>query len=273
MNSNLNPPKLPLKTYTTPPVPGYPHTHTVIFLHGRGDTAQAFQASFLSGWKDPLSRSLAQICPTIKWIFPTAPIRPLARFPRDRISQWFDTWDINDLSAKEELQIAGLRESVEGIRQICQKEVQENLNGEWGRLVLAGFSQGGAAAAHTLLNLEGQGGGAGGEMRKLGGLMVFSGRMPFPGRSLDETREVLGLLVQAGGTSDDGLVVRNTPALVQHCADDSLSKVGNGRAVRDSLERFGAKVTWREYPVGGHWFHSPNGIEDTAAWLRQFVLQ
>ena len=105
--------------------------------------------------------------------------------------------------------------------------------------------------------------------------MVFSGRMPFPGGSLKETRRVLGLLLE-GDHDEDELeedeVVKATPALVQHCADDDLSRVENGRAVRDSLERFGVDVTWREYPTGGHWLHSPEGIEDTARWLREHVF-
>ncbi|KAK3994288.1 putative acyl-protein thioesterase [Cladorrhinum sp. PSN332] len=253
----------PLSTLTTPPAPNTPHTHTVIFLHGRGDTATNFQHAFTQ-WQDSQSRSLADLFPAIKWVFPQSEIRPLARFPRGKTSQWFDTWDIGNLSHKEELQVDGLRESVQSIKELLEKEVEE-VDGNWGRLVLAGLSQGGATAVHVLVNLE--------KENKLGGLMVFSGRMPFPGRSLEETRAVLGTIIGAGGCSGDE-VVRNTPALVQHCADDPLSRVENGRAVRDSLEGFGTKVvTWREYPTGGHWFHSPGGIEDAAEWLRQYVLQ
>ena len=63
----------------------------------------------------------------------------------------------------------------------------ELLGGDYGRVVLAGVSQGGATAAHVLLNLN-----LGGE-KGLGGLMTFCSRFPYPGRTLRETREILGL--------------------------------------------------------------------------------
>lgn len=250
-----------LSTQAIPPNPSSPHTHTIIFLHGRGDTARSFQYAFTQ-WQDAQSRNLAELFPSIKWVFPQSEIRPLARHHGARISQWFDTWDIGNLSEKQELQIDGLRESVESIKEILDEEV-DGLAGKWGNVVLAGLSQGGATVVHTLINLENK--------KSVGGLMVFSGRMPFPGKGLRETREVLGLL---DGDEDEGdEVVKGTPALVQHCTDDDLSRVENGRAVRDSLERFGVNVTWREYPTGGHWLHSPEGIEDTARWLREYFLQ
>ncbi|KAK4224237.1 putative acyl-protein thioesterase [Podospora fimiseda] len=246
----------PLSTVTIPP--NTPHTHTVVFLHGRGDTATNFQYAFTQ-WQDAQFRSLPDLFPFVKWVFPQSEIRPLARFPGARISQWFDTWDLANLSYKEELQIEGLKESVLSVKEILEKEVEELPGKDWGRLVIAGLSQGGATVVHVLISLE---------EKKLGGLMVFSGRMPFSGRSLDETREVLGLV---GGGDDQN--VKETPALVQHCIDDPMSRVENGRAVRDSLEGFGTKVEWREYDIGGHWFHSPDGIVDAAEWLSRFVFR
>ncbi|KAK4183968.1 putative acyl-protein thioesterase [Podospora australis] len=251
-----------LKTVTIAPT--FSQTHTVIFLHGRGDTAENFSFAF-TRWCDSQSRSLADLFPSIKWVFPQSEIRPLARHQGSRISQWFDTWDIANLSEKEDLQIPGLKESVIGIREIVEQEVDE-LDGQWAKVFLAGISQGGATAVHTLLNLTAAGGLD--QDSRLGGLMIFSGRMPFPGRTITETRAVLCL----DGVPGDNELVRNTPALVQHCIDDHLSYIANGRAVRDSLKGFGVQVTWHEYPVGGHWLHSPNGLEDTAHWLRRHIM-
>ncbi|CRK32846.1 hypothetical protein BN1723_014684 [Verticillium longisporum] len=135
----------------------------------------------------------------------------------------------------------------------------ETLGGQWGKVVLAGISQGGAVGAHTLLNLA-----TDGETR-LGAFLGFSSRLPFPGRSLPETRKVLAL---EGVPTGDG-VLRKTPVLLEHCADDPLVLVDWGRQLRDQLVEFGAQVTWKEYPDGGHWFNSPKGIDDAVAFVSQ----
>lgn len=189
------------------------------------------------------------------------------------MSQWFDTWDITNLSDREELQIQGLKESVASIRAIVKREA-DLLDGQWDRVVLAGVSQGGATAAHTLFNLavkplrpE-----MTGEIKskpRLGGLMTFCSRMPFPGRSLADTRAILDL----DGVPGDDQVIRNTPVLWQHCDDDPLVRIDYGRQLRDALLRFGAQVTWKEYPEGGHWIQSPDGVEDAAAWFTEYVLR
>jgi predicted esterase len=92
--------------------------------------------------------------------------------------------------------------------------------------------------------------------------------MPFPGRTLAETRNVLGL----ENVPDNDEVLRNTPMLLEHCVDDPVVLIGNGRVLRDSLRGFGAQVSWKEYPDGGHWFNSPAGIDDVVDFLNQHVL-
>ena len=151
----------------------------------------------------------------------------------------------------------------------------ELLGGDYGRVVLAGVSQGGATAAHVLLNLDldlGRGGGGG---KGLGGLMTFCSRFPYPGRTLRESREILGL--ERKGEGDDGgsgeeVVIRGTPVLWQHCVDDPLVRIEYGRQLRETLRAMGAKVEGKEYPVGGHWVQTPDGVDDAARWIRERVL-
>jgi predicted esterase len=249
--------------------PSAPHTHTVIFLHGRGDTAKQF-ASSLAHSTDSHNRTLQEIFPSFRWVFPQAEIRECTAFYGDKISQWFDIWNVQNFSEREELQAIGLRESVASIRSLLSSEATI-LGGQWDRLVLAGISQGGATSVHTLLALslppavEGQQ-----EVpRRLGAFLGFSCRMPFPGRSLTETRRVLAL----DNVPDTDEVIRNTPMLLEHCVDDPLVLVGNGRDLRDTLRGFGARVTWKEYPKGGHWFNSPAGIDDAVEFLSCQVLK
>ncbi|TVY35183.1 Acyl-protein thioesterase [Lachnellula occidentalis] len=248
--------------------PSAPHTHTVVFLHGRGDTAKKF-ASSLQYSTDSQNRTLPEIFPSFRWVFPQAEIRQCTTNPGDKISQWFDIWNVSNFSDHEELQATGLKESVSYISRILASEATV-LGGQWDRLVLAGISQGAATSVHTLLNLslpplvDGQQ-----VSRRLGAFLGFSCRMPFPGRSLLETRKVLAL----EGVTDDDEVLRNTPVLLEHCVDDPLVLVENGRVLRDTLRGFGAQVTWKRYPDGGHWFNSPVGIDDAVEFLNNHVVK
>lgn len=197
-------------------------------------------------------------------------MRQCASFPGDKMSQWFDIWNVNNFSDREELQATGLRESVAIIRRILESEATI-LGGQWNRLVLAGISQGAATSVHTLLNLSIPSMDiAGREIpRRLGAFLGFSCRMPFPGKSLIDTRKVLDL----EGTPDSDDVVRNTPVFLGHCVDDPLVLIGNGRGLRDTLRAFGAQVTWKEYFNGGHWFNSPAGINDAVEFLNSDVFK
>ncbi|KAK0646873.1 acyl-protein thioesterase [Cercophora newfieldiana] len=247
-----------LNCKTIDPKPGTSHTHTVIFLHGRGSTASRFERD-IAITTDSQGRPLPELFPSFRWVLPESERRPMARYHGAESIQWFDTWDIHNLSDREELQLPGLRESVESIRAIVEAEAGL-VGGDWNRIILAGISQGGAVAAHTLLNLD---------VPRLGGLMTFCSRMPFPGRSIAETRRVLGLEVNP--VSDRAVL--DTPILWQHCVDDPLVRIEYGRQLRDTFLAVGAKVTGKEYAEGGHWIQTPEGIEDAVAWLREHVVK
>lgn len=242
--------------------PSAAHTHTVVFLHGRGDRARNFAAS-LAYWRDSRQYILSEAFPSFRWVFPQAPMRKCASLP-DTWSQWFDVWNVQDLREREELQAVGLKEVVPSIRSILSDEAAR-LGGRWDHLILAGISMGGATCVHTLLNLDipAEAGG------RLGAFLGFSCRLPFVGRSLADLRKTLSL----DGIPDGDHVLRNTPILLEHCVDDPLVKVQWGRDLRDALLGFGAQVEWREYPDGGHWFNSPTGIDEVIVFLNHHVLE
>ncbi|KAF7563109.1 hypothetical protein G7046_g997 [Stylonectria norvegica] len=245
--------------------PSAPHTHTVVFLHGRGDTAANFRRSFPYS-TDSQDHSLQELFPSFRWVFPQAKIGP--SMLGARVSQWFDVYNVRNFSLHEDLQAVGLKESVNVIRTILADEAAA-LGGHWDRVILAGISQGAATSVHTLLNLSIPPSTDGNTTpRGLGAFLGFSCRMPFPGRALDETRKILDL----NNVPDDAGVLENTPMMLQHCVDDPLVLIANGRALTETLRGFGANLTWKEYPDGGHWFNSPSGIDDAADFLRS-VLQ
>lgn len=237
------------------------HSHTVVFLHGRGDNATQFSSS-LAYSRDSSDRSLIEAFPSFRWVFPQAPLRSCAAMS-GIMRQWFDVWNVKDFADREELQVEGLREMVPLVRDILAEEAAR-LGGRWDKVVLAGISMGAATSVHTLINLDvpEQGGG------RLGAFLGFSCRCPFSGRSLAGMREVLAL----GDVPQHDHVLRNTPVLLEHCVDDPLVPVANGQAMKNTLEGFGARVEWRAYPKGGHWFHDPDGMDDAVQFLKKYVV-
>jgi predicted esterase len=250
-----------LQVLAKDPSPTTRHTHTIVFLHGRGDNAPSF-ASSLSACRDSHGRRLTDIFPSARWVFPQAPTRALASDPKALWPQWFDVWDVRDFASRESLQAEGLKQVVPAIRDLLAQEAAK-LAGQYDRIVLAGISMGTATGVHVLFNLDVPPAAGG----RLGAFVGFSGRCPFVGRPLTEMRKEIGL---GGDLYHDG-TIRNTPVLLEHCADDPLVTVQNGRRLRDTLRGFGAQVEWKEYPSGGHWFNSPEGIDDLVWFLKQNV--
>ncbi|KAK4145989.1 Alpha/Beta hydrolase protein [Dichotomopilus funicola] len=295
MASFSNQPLQPLQpqpddTITIPPLDPSNHTHTIIFLHGRGDNTRSF-TNFLRCWSSSRGRTLIQTFPTIRWVFPQAPTRIVASSvrtntnnnnggagavypPYQTMPQWFDVWTPQNFAQREEIQLPGLREMVPAVRELIRREAEDpiadpregrGLNGRWDRVVLAGISMGSATSLHTLLNLDVPASGGG----RLGAYMGFCGRCPFRGRTLGEMRGLLGVAgAPVGGENE---TIRRTPVLLEHNVDDPLVKIENGRDARDILVGFGAQVEWREYPSGGHWFQEPEGIDDVVNFLARAV--
>lgn len=250
------------------------HTHTIIFLHGRGSTAQELAESLFL-LKDSSRRSLTDIFPSVRWVFPQAELLYCERDDQDW-SQWFDVWNVLDFSDREELQAPGLQASVRSLTKFVHKEALKV--GGLDRVVLAGFSQGGSTAIHTLLNMPAPEyldpprakriktehfEASVRKRQRLAGVMGFNCRFPFPGGTLEETREVLAL---QGKPSNE--ILRNTPVFLAHCVDDPLVFVEYGSQLADALASFGMQGVSREYSDGGHQLNAPQGIDDIVVFLK-----
>ena len=212
------------------------HTHTVVFLHGRGSNARNF-ADSLSFSLDSRSRTLAEALPSFRWVFPQAPLRRCASSP-DTIRQWFDVWNVRDFAQNEELQAEGLKEVVPALRGVLADEAAR-LGGRWERVLLAGISMGAATSVHVLFNLD---------VPRLGAFLGFSCRCPFAGRTLAGMRGVLGL---EGMPAHDS-VLRNTPL----CCSSTASTIRwcwsrTGRASETPSEGLGPRWSGRSIPMGG----------------------
>jgi predicted esterase len=96
------------------------HSHTIIFLHGRESTASEFASEFFESQASD-DRTLPEIFPTVKWVFPNSGLRKSIRFDTEE-SQWFDMWDIKNPLERKETQIEGLRESISFILSVVREE-------------------------------------------------------------------------------------------------------------------------------------------------------
>jgi phospholipase/carboxylesterase len=111
------------------------------------------------------------------------------------------------------------------------------------RIVLAGFSQGGAMALHTGLRFP----------ERLAGIMALSCSLP------------LAEAVEAEASAAS----RDVPILIAHGTQDPVVAIDRGRRSRDRLAALGYRLTWREYPMP----HSvcAEEIADVSAWMREVL--
>lgn len=262
--------------------PSDTHTHTIIFLHGRGSTPSQLAAALTRETPDSRGRSLVQALPTVRWVFPAPPASaedPPTPNPASTAAaaaahhgtEWFPP-------RQRAQQLSGLRSSVSAIRHLIVDEASRT-DGRHDCVIVMGFSQGAIVASHVLLHHD----------RPLAAVLCISGRLLSPAPpSLAEMRCLLREpltpvnddadakpLVNGyvhDEPDDDGVnAIRQTPVLVQHCAADLVSPVENGKALRDALRRFGADVTWEEFPGGGHWMNTPRGVDGIINFLADEV--
>ncbi|KAK8105708.1 phospholipase/Carboxylesterase [Apiospora kogelbergensis] len=271
--------------------PTGPHTHTVIFLHGRDSGCAEFADEFFESETSPgegpdqTPDTLSELFPTVKWVFPSAPVLRSARFDGAEMSQWFDMWSVEDPEERPETQRDGLQRSVGQILSLIR---QEGDDGQFAagvprsRIFLCGISQGFATAVAALL-AEGQGGFA--------GMIGLCSWMPSATRaevsfgeddnnttpSLSQLRTVFTMTPSSNTANEQmgGAVkvdsLRQIPILITHSLDDNVVPVGNGRRLRDILRLHGFTVEWKEYPDGGHWINEPQGVDDMVHFLRKYM--
>ncbi|KAK7927559.1 phospholipase/Carboxylesterase [Apiospora marii] len=256
------------------------HTHTVIFLHGRdsgcAEFADEFFESETSAGPDQKPQTLRELFPTVKWVFPGAPVTRSARFDSG-MSQWFDMWSVEDPEECPEIQRGGLRQSIDQILSVVREEEAAGVPRD--RIFLGGISQGFATAMAALF-AEGQGGFAG--MVGLCSWMPFATPAEESLKGDDDASSASSFThLQRIFTTTTAnkpppvtanvKALRQTPILITHSLDDEVVPVQNGRRLRDILQRQGFVVEWKEYPDGGHWVNEPQGVDDMAHFLRKHM--
>ncbi|XP_023578257.1 acyl-protein thioesterase 2 isoform X1 [Octodon degus] len=110
-------------------------TAAVIFLHGLGDTGHS--------WADALSTIRL---PHVKYICPHAPRIPVTLNMKMVMPSWFDLMGLSPDAPEDE---AGIKKAAENIRALIEHEMKNGIPAN--RIVLGGFSQGGALSLYTAL--------------------------------------------------------------------------------------------------------------------------
>lgn len=226
--------------------PKAPHTHTVIFLHGRDSNGKEFADELFEGEaSEPINqpRTLRDLFPNIRWVFPSAPILRSERFGTD-MSQWFDMWSVERPAERPELQHPGLQRSIEKIRRVIQEE--ETLVPRE-RMFLAGISQGFATAMAVL---------CADTSKRFAGLIGLCSWMPATLR-IDHER------------FENTLSSHDSSIFLGHSVDDDVVPIDNGRELRNTLHSLRFDVQWKEYKDGGHWINEPQGVDDIASFIKK----
>lgn len=157
--------------FVVEPRPEHPHTHTILLLHGRSSTAEDFANDLFSLKSSNPPLNLLSIFPGFRWVFLNAGKRWCTPFKEER-SAWCDTFSLTDLSERQDLQVAGLRDGVRLVKRTIEEEA-DRLEGDSSRIILGGFSQGAATALWSLFT------GATATRGRLGAFIGLSAWMPF----------------------------------------------------------------------------------------------
>lgn len=256
------------------------HTHTIIMLHGRAYNGTDF-ASDLLGNVDITKR-----LPDWKWVFASADFEWSAQF-QEEMRSWFDIRSLTDPEYEKEMQLSGLRKSVDRVLQIIDREVQL-LDGHVERLVFGGISQGAATAYMTMLHLVGR-------YEKIGGFVFLHGWVPFASDfrqllshpALDGVRDIERV---AGRLSCAGQVARTLTGLGPrlqgdpltiaafadmavfwaHGEDDAVVEPELGNQALEMLAKIFTYVLGNEYEGAdqdGHGIKEPGELDDIVGFL------
>ncbi len=154
----------------------------------------------------------------IRFIFPHAPIRPITINQGYQMSGWYD---ISSLSIIEEEDAAGIKESSAILKQLCEEQEANGITTS--RIVLAGFSQGGAIALYCGCRYP----------KPLAGIMALSTYLALPETLEDEINDC----------------AIETPIFMAHGRQDNVVDYQYGKQSMEQLEANNFEVHWYEYEM------------------------
>jgi len=200
-------------------------TASIIWLHGLGADGHDFE---------PIVPELGLPADlAVRFIFPHAPSMPVTLNGGYIMPAWYDIRQ-SDLGIEHDRE--GIRQSTRSIQMLIEQEEMHGIPAE--RIILAGFSQGGAMALHVGLR----------QGKALAGIMALSAYLLLP----EETDQF----------SESG---KSSSLFMAHGIEDPVVPYALGEASCRRLEKLGCRVEWHSYPMQ----HAvcPQEITDIGQWL------
>jgi phospholipase/carboxylesterase len=200
----------------------------VIFLHGLGDDGH--------GWSDVVPALGLPPAMRVRVLFPHAPEMAVTINGGYVMPAWYDLVDA-DFNARADM--AGVRTSRTHVDHLIARERKRGIAHQ--RIVLGGFSQGGAVALYAGLR----------HPVRLAGVVALS-----------------TYLVDAASLAEEAAPAnRDVPVFMAHGSEDEVVRYHWGEASRLALERSGWSVAWHRYAMG----HGANA--DEIAAVGRFIVQ
>lgn len=196
---------------------------SVIWLHGLGADGHDFE---------PVVPELVVPGVPLRFVFPHAEVRPVTVNGGMAMRAWYD---IKSFDAEGRADAVGVGNSSLALEGLIEREIERGIDAS--KIVIAGFSQGGAIAIHTALRTQ----------HTIAGLMALSTYLALP---------------EAAETASSR---KDLPIFMAHGSVDPMLPMALGRASADSLIEAGYAVDWHEYPMA----HAvcPQEIADIRVWL------
>lgn len=208
--------------------PKSPATATVILLHGLGADGNDF-VPIVSEMHLPSTMA-------VRFLFPSAPSIPITINGGYVMPAWYD---ITEIAIDRKIDATQLIDSAEQVRRLIDREIDRGIPSN--RIVLAGFSQGGAVSYQTALTY----------MQPLAGLLCMS--------TYFATRD----------TITPNSANKSLPIFICHGSLDPMVPERMGREARERLLAMGYSVEYKSYPVE----HSvcAEEIADMSQWLQRVL--
>jgi len=183
---------------------------SVLWLHGLGAAGHDFA---------PIVPELVRPhWPAIRFVFPHAPVQPITINNGVPMRAWYD---IVSADFRSRADSAGVDASIVELELLIEREIARGIPAE--RILLAGFSQGGAVILSALLR----------RTRPLGGLIALSTYLPDPAK--------------AAAARVPGAI--SVPVFMAHGTHDPVIPVAIARDTAQTLETLGLPVEWHTYTM------------------------
>ncbi|TEB21199.1 alpha/beta-hydrolase [Coprinellus micaceus] len=220
------------------PTAGHQHRATVIFVHGMGQLNTTWEAGFV--------KELTGRFPSVKWVLPQAPIRPVSWNQGMLRPSWFNVWNLPPTPSEYDEE--SIKKSVSTIQGLIRREVDAGTNVK--DIFLVGFSQGAATSLCAGLTSQDE----------IGGIVSLSGWIPEAHRHASPAiyRAPPFPILWCHGTNDKEIPLsygRDAEGFIK-----ALSKEGASSGLQAGV------ITFETYEGLDHSTNDTE-LEDVAAWL------